>query len=449
MRRLVATAGATLIALAGGLAVAPGANAGGIAGYGMSALAVGVRYQLNSPGFLPTGDPAEGNIIELDVPIARSLISGGPLINALASPAYPGDTAAHLGTALGILAPPEFPKLPNDPIVAEANYPPTPEHGSTASFGQNGIGEGTAQASATGTKVVAHSIAQSIEGVIDVGSSTSRNDVTIAASSVRSIATSTTTGITIAGLITIDGVTGRVEAVSDGVSATPSAQLQIGKVTVAGQAAYIDRDGVHLATAPGVGDGVIAGLQTLVNATLATDGITIRTIAPRTTVDKAAATATAGALAITIERTIPAVSVPGFPALEVPGQAPIILGTPELPTHIDVLIGEARVGVNATSLLPFDDVDLGAPLAPVVSGDTTISGDDFTSVTGPGASLNGALAPSLQEGEGELGLPASSERGTGRGIPVGWVIVGIFGAFVISGPLLGYARWQLLEGRHR
>ncbi len=34
-------------------------------------------------------------------------------------------------------------------------------------------------------------------------------------------------------------------------------------------------------------------------------------------------------------------------------------------------------------------------------------------------------------------------------MPVGWVIVGIFGAFVVSGPLLGYARWQLLEGRHR
>ena len=102
-----------------------------IAGSTLTALAVGVRYQLSSPGFLPVGDPAEGIIMELDAPFARTNISQGPLINAIASPAYPGDTVAHLGTALGTFGVPI--PIPNEPVLAEANYPPTPLHGASAS----------------------------------------------------------------------------------------------------------------------------------------------------------------------------------------------------------------------------------------------------------------------------------------------------------------------------
>src|SRR3954452_11139181 len=98
MRRALATGAVLIIVAAVPLAWAPGASGADVAGYNLSALAAGVRYQLNSPGFLPLGDPAEGTIMELDVPLARTGISQGPVINALASPAYPGDTVAHLGT---------------------------------------------------------------------------------------------------------------------------------------------------------------------------------------------------------------------------------------------------------------------------------------------------------------------------------------------------------------
>jgi hypothetical protein len=445
VKRALATAASLLIALAASLAWAPGASGAGVAGYGMSALATGVRYQLNSPGFLPVGDPAEGTILELDIPIARTGLSQGPLINALASPAYPGDTVAHLGTAIGTFVP-EFNFVPNYPVTAEANYPPTPFHGGTASFGQSGVGDGTAVADANGAKVVANTVAQSIGGVIDVGSSTVRNEVKVGADVVRSSATSVTSGISIAGMITIDGVIGTAEATSDGAKGVPKAALEIGAVTVAGQAAYIDRDGVHVASSPVVGAGVVAGLQAMVNAALNTDGIKIRTVAPVTTVDAAAATASAGALVITLERTLPAVAIPGVPALEIPGSAPLILGTPDLPTRIEVTIGEARVAANATSLTPIGDIAV-PPVS--VAGDTSTSGGGFTDISGAGASLGGALSAPSETGQSALGLKPTSERGAGKGIPTGWVIVGIFGAFVISGPLLGYARWQLLEGRHR
>jgi hypothetical protein len=434
-----------LVGLVGSAAAAPGAHATGVAGYGMSALAVGVRYQLNSPGFLPVGDPAEGNIMEVDVPISRTGVSQGPLMNAIASPLYPGDTAAHLGTAVATFSP-QAPHIDNYPVVAEANYPPTPDKGANAAFGSGGIGEGTAELTAAHAKVVARTIEQSVEGVIGIGASVTRNDITIADDKVRSTASSATGPINIADLITIDGVIGTAEANSDGSKATPAGHLEIGKVTVAGQAAYIDGEGVHVATTPGVGAGVVAGLQQLVNATLATDGIKVRTLLPQATIDGASGTATSGALAISLERTIPALGVPGVPALELPTGQVVALGTPDLPTHIDILIGEARATAAATSLSL--DVDL-AP-APDLIDNTQISGNDFTSVTGPGASFVGAITnpPLSQAGAADLGLiPAENVRG--KGIPIGWVIVGIFGAFVFSGPLLGYARWQLLEGRHR
>jgi hypothetical protein len=71
----------------------------------------------------------------------------------------------------------------------------------------------------------------------------------------------------------------------------------------------------------------------------------------------------------------------------------------------------------------------------------------------PGASLGGALGCATS-GVGTAGptlavQPASGTGPLGKGIPVGWVIVGVFAAISLSGSFLGYARWQLLEGRHR
>ena len=74
MKRIV-TAVASLLAIGASVAFAPAAHSDEIAGYGISALAVGVKYQLNSPGFLPVGDPAQGEVADFDVPIARTGVS--------------------------------------------------------------------------------------------------------------------------------------------------------------------------------------------------------------------------------------------------------------------------------------------------------------------------------------------------------------------------------------
>ncbi|MBA3653219.1 MAG: hypothetical protein H0W70_03385 [Actinobacteria bacterium] len=448
MRRLPAIVAAVVTALAITTALAPAGSAAEIAGYGMSALAVGVRYQLNSPGFLPVGDPAEGTVMEYDVPIARTGISQGPVINAIASPLYPGDTAAHLGTAVATFNP-KAPLIPNYPVVAEANYPPTPDKGATASFGQGGVGEGRAETGPDGAKVVAQTAAQSVESVVAIGASVTRNDLSISAGRIRSLATSATSGITIAGMITIEGVIGTAEAISDGSKGTPSARLEIGKVTAAGQAAYIDRDGVHIAANPVLGAGVVTGIQQMVNGVLNTDGIRIRTIAPSTKVDGAAATAVAGALAITLDRMVPATGVPGQPALEIPNGPTVILGTPDLPTHTDILIGEARAGVNATSVTL--DLDVLPAVTSALDGGGEVTSDGLGPISGAGATLEGALTgPALsQAGKAALKFRPSAETGRGLGVPTGWVIFGLFATLAFAGPLLGYARWQLLEGRQR
>src|SRR5437764_682199 len=183
MKRILAIAGALVVGLAVPVGLAGPASAGTVAGYGLSARAVGVGFLLNSPGLLPTGD----TVMEFDVPFSRTQVSGGPFINAVASPVYPGDTAAHAGTALNTLAPLPF-AIPNYPIVAEANYPPTPQKGASASFGGGGVGEGTASTSATGATVVARTVAESITGVLDVATSITHNNVTISGDKVTSTA---------------------------------------------------------------------------------------------------------------------------------------------------------------------------------------------------------------------------------------------------------------------
>jgi hypothetical protein len=41
----------------------------------------------------------------------------------------------------------------------------------------------------------------------------------------------------------------------------------------------------------------------------------------------------------------------------------------------------------------------------------------------------------------------ASPPAPGSPVPIGWILIGLALCIVAIGPLLGYARWQLLEGR--
>jgi hypothetical protein len=432
--------------------VRPAAEGSEVAGYGMGALASAVRYQLNSPGLLPVGDAAEGNIFGVDMPFARITVTAGPVMGVVASPLYPGDTAAHLGTALATFG---APGIPNYPVIAEANYPPAPGFGQDAAFAAPaipgvGVGNAASHADANGATAEAHvsSLAVPTDApLIGVGSSRSFNKVTVQPDLVTTTAEAHTGTITIAGLITIADVSASATASSDGAKAKPAAQLEIGKVTVAGQPAYIDADGLHLVGQQPVGTGVAPGVETLLAKTLAEDGISIRTVSPRTTSDAGLATADAGGLVVILERTVPALGIPGVGSI--PG-VPVPLGTPDLPLHIELTFGTAKVGVNATGV-PVDAIatDASGPSAEV-SGSSEVAELD---PVGAGSSATAALGPSTGGSRPTSGLQPAASTGrrapVGAPIPVPWIIAGVLVSIMLCGPLLGYARWQLLEGRSR
>jgi hypothetical protein len=442
-----------------------------IAGYGLNTLSAAVRYQLNSPGLLPVGDPNEGNVMEVDMPFARINMSQGPVTSALGSPLYGGDTLAHLGTAVVTFgAPPQFSAL-NYPVVAEANYPPAPGHTQNEQFGEVGgasggvtLGAGTAEShtTANGATVeshIAHIAVPDTSPLVDIGASTAVNKTTLTDSLITSEATSQVKTINIAGMISIEGLTSHALSTSDGLKGKPTATLQIGKVTVAGQAAYIDADGIHLASQSPLAAGVTAGIEQTLQKTLLQDGISLRTVSPKTTVKAGVATADAGGLAIVLDRTVPALGVAGVPAVELPGQPPVVLGTPDLRLHIELLIGYARAIANATSV-PSDITGVGdvgvTPPSGSVLGENQTNTD--LSASGPGASVSGALSPvpssgSLRSSAGSQGgqqvTLASTHPPNGAPVPIAALVFGLLACIVVLGPLLGYARWQLLEGRRR
>ena len=441
----------------------PGASAqttASLAGFNLGATSAVVQFEFDSPGLLPVGDPTVGNIFAADIPLARTTASSGPQIDALGSPIYPGDAGAHAGTAVATFGGPE---LPNDPVLAEANYPPTPSNSSTASFSVPGVNNGpfsvgpassTAQGSPTGASVdsTIGDIALgppvgSAANLVHIQSAHATNSMQIGDSTVTTSATSLATGIDIAGEIQVASVDGTAGGTSDGNNGTPSAGLAIGKVTVAGQAAYIDKDGVHLAGQSGGGPGVTVANGILAN--LANEGISVHTISPTEVTNGPVGSGDSGALVVTLKTATP--NVPGAGSL-VPG-APPVPGAPSIPVVINILIGNADATANASPLPSFNfgSSDLGSSLGSTDSGTGISSGSALTGVSGMTPSLAPTTVTIPPTGPGSS---ASAARrfsavlaGLGKPMSVGLIIGLIFLALCSAGGLMGYARWQLIDGR--
>jgi hypothetical protein len=448
----------SLAALGVVVAGAPASAAGsGLAGYSVSGLAAAAHIEFDSPGLFPVGDVRTGELFELDVPFSRVQVSSGPVVDALATPLYPGDTVAHLGSAVA-----EFggPDLPNDPAVAEAQYPPSPGHGTSASLqgspppagaltitGGDGSSTAAAQSAKAESGVGGFSIVAGGTPLIAVSSSSTSEHSDYGAEAV-SAADASVGSVTIAGLLHIAGISGSASASSDGASAVPKANLHIGAVSVAGQKAWIDQDGVHVGGAS-AGSGAAPGATAALNQVLSRYGITVSAIAPRLAKRAGEASASAGGVIVTIERTIPAVGVPGVPALEVPGAPPIPLGTPAVPATITIALGDASAAVDATTasstLAGLDgSPSPGATAATAAAGGFVLAGrpgnpagTGASGITGPGSALGVTGTPTAASS----GLPGS------RPVPLGLVVLALLAALVLATPLLGYARWQLLGGR--
>ncbi|MHB8672052.1 MAG: choice-of-anchor P family protein, partial [Acidimicrobiales bacterium] len=250
-RRMAVVASATglLLALAGAAGWADTGGAGGsgsLGGFSLSARAHAFDTTQDSSS-APTHPEGESN-----VPETLATLGTGPLGFAQSAVIWPGTLAGNLGNTIilgsGGAAPPFFTVL-NDPVRAEARTPQGPKD---ASFDQTSAGVAM-QAHAVADDVHATGTLKSVEapGIGSVGNVSSDSRTRLTASSGTSDASSHVADVVLgpAGLIHLAAVTSRAHAVTDGLRATGSATTTVSGLTVAGQPATVDERGVHFGPA--------------------------------------------------------------------------------------------------------------------------------------------------------------------------------------------------------
>lgn len=434
----------------------PGANLAGIAA---SASATAVQVSPLTPGLVGAGNVSQGNLVEADIPYASSAVSTGPSSTAVASPAYPGDTAAGAGNAIATFAPqfpPQMVSLLNYPVVARADYPAQVSTGSSSTYSPpsgSGAGVGTASADATDSgSTASSSTSKNAFGAsgVTVASSTADSKTVVGASVVSATSRSHVGTIEIlGGLVKIAGISSDATASSDGNTGQPTSHFKLGAVTVAGLPASIGPDGITIngsGPAPFLVPDANQALVALKQA-----GVSIHTIAPTTTFDGASATVTSGALVVQFQDA----NIPNPN-----GQVPVSS------VGLNLNLGLSQASADATALPPLGSLgafpggsgpspsssgaavpSAGAGAVPVAAGNTSSAGMATTpamaSAPQPGSVGTGA-APSSPQAAAPLSPPTTL---LGAPIKVAWVVIAFLLSLVVSGPLLGYANWQLLRGR--
>ncbi len=489
-RKVGVAAGAALLVTLGPLGMAAAGAGTTLLGYNATTLGVGAQFGFNVPNVVPL--PNE-NLIEEDIAFARTNLAQGPLVDAIGAPYYPGDVASNLGTLLQTDGFP-FP-VPNNTVLAESKYPPSPGYSGQASFGVNpntappaapSSFYATANSSAGGGGATGYvsKLALNDFGVtptlplgggpsatgslVDIGNVNAANTVTLTSGSITANASSSAKSIDIAGLVDIAGVTGTANATSDGNTGTPTAALHVGQVTVNGQGGYIDATGVHINTNNPSTSGITpAQLQQTLNGTFAQDGISVRVLDPKLTSSGGQASADAGGLQVSIAHQLDVPFVPGEPNVPLPQLGNQGLPAGQYTVTTSITFGLAQAGVTATALSSEISVvpTTSTPTTTLIplpttagivgstgnTGNTGLAGGSFAiptgslqslSATGPGSAGTTAPTPlsSIASGFPLAGVPA----------PLGWAIAALVGCFVFCYPLLLLARYQFIpRGRKR
>jgi hypothetical protein len=464
-----------------------------IAGYNANALGIGAQFAFNVPGVVPL--PGE-NLIEDDVPFARTNVGQGPVVDSIGAPYYPGDIAANLGSLLAEFgAPATFGPIGlNDTNLAHTQYPNSPSAGSQASFGvapgagtplnpsifystshaTTSGGDATGVLSnfaldnvgaASGPAAVLGSSLNAAQSLVDVGNISANDKVSLTSSSITSTATSQVKAIQIVGMIDIAGITSTANATSDGNTGSPTSSLHLGEVTVDGESAYIDNTGVHMtSTNAPAGSITPAQLQRTVDTTLAQDGISIRLLDPKLTNQGAQATADAGGLEVSISHQLDVPFIPGEPTIPVPQLGNVGLPAGVYTVTTSITFGMAQASVQAANVgSPSGGSGnsgagvTGASTAGSVTGNTGSggfqtfgntgsTGAGFSSVQPSGPGSSGAGGPPPQS----LAAPSATDFPIhGIPAPIGWVVVLLALSLIGAYPLLLLAKWQFTPGRRR
>ncbi len=474
--------------LVGVVALGPLAASGGadttLLGYNASAEAIGTQFAFNVPGVVPL--PNE-NLIEDDVPFARTSVGAGPVVDSIGAPYYPGDIAANLGTLLQTFGAPALPL--NDPLLAESKFPTSPGYPSHTDFPENTkpgavqVATGVADATTTGgdasgtvsdvsvanllnlskLPIVGGVLSSTASSVFDVGNISATNSVTLTSSSVTSTATATLGAIDIAGLVDIAGMTATATATSDGTTGTPTATVHLGNVTVGGAQAYIDSTGVHIDKGAATSAGITpAQLQETLDSTLGQDGVNIELLAPQQTTNGSQASANSGGLVISLTHQFAIPYIPGEPTIPLPALGNVGLPAGDYTMTTSVTFGLAQASVDATAPTANTGTTgntgaaaIPAPSTPATLGNTGVAGNTgfgFTGGTGTAQSLGATGTGGAGSSTEPTPVPTSATAFPIRGIPppLGWTITALLACILLAYPLLLLARWQFAApGRRR
>lgn len=440
-------------AAAGQGAGAPGSH---LAGFNTNAVSAGAQIELLLPGLVPLGDVTKGNFVQASVPYAASSASTGPQNGGVASPMWPGDSAATAGNAIQTFEPsfpPALVKLLNYPVVARSAFPGQVNAQPSATFnpsGPAGIGTATTSSAAGGSQssaVISNlsplGVAKSTKTpLFQIGSVTSSSSSSVGVASVSTTADTHIGKVTIAGLITIDGIDTTAVASSNGKHGSKTTSIKIGHVTVAGLDASIGPKGITLNKKGLLGQLGVVAIANKALAALKKVGISIRTVAPTSKVHGKVATATSGAVLVEFKDA----NLPDIGKL-LP-QAPV-----PLPSSVGftVSLGLSDVSAAATLLPQFSQPST-PPTTPPASTPASASQPN-TSVpsTGGGDFTNPPPGPGATTAPVPAGSPvvAVPQTATAFGLPVrtAWVVMSFLLALLLAGLMLSYANWQLLRGR--
>jgi len=209
-----------------------------LGGFSGTAAASGLHVEYNPEGLLPTGSP-----VDLNAPDALATIASGPSTFARAGIADPGDLLANPDALLAAA----------DPSYPQGSIPPWPFRITAGS----GVGAPAAESNPApglrarvtaegGTSTAeAHGPGVTVPAVVTIGSSASYADTTTDGSSVTVHSRAEISAVDILGVIRIESIVTELTATSAGAGTTIEGGTVVSGVTVAGQPAEIDDDGIR------------------------------------------------------------------------------------------------------------------------------------------------------------------------------------------------------------
>ena len=296
-----------------------------------------------------------GDRVDGTVPDAAATFDTGGIGYGRAAIAWPGALAANAGDLVILASAGQIPsemeptfRLLNDPVRAEARSP-----GGPAEASYEEVPGVTMRSSADGVGAAAHAAIQQAEapGAGSFGSASASSTTRLSDTEALAEGSSTVTDIVLAaGLIEIDSVLSTATARSDGVAGSGTAGTTVNGVTVAGQPATIDEDGLRL------GSGDASPVNDVVNQlaedALAEAGVQVIVSEPVVEVNGPAARAGAGAVLIVFASGSQRVAVQLGGASAVAGAAPgFDIALPATPLPSRALPARPGAG-SGTGVLP-------------------------------------------------------------------------------------------------